>query len=71
MELKAQKGEMRATIHVKRKATGKTETYQVVGHQDPEKLKEIVASHNEHNKSKTIHGSAGGIVGEGSKMNNI
>jgi len=30
-ELKAREGELKAVIHVTRKETGKTETYQVVG----------------------------------------
>jgi hypothetical protein len=42
-ELKGQPGELRMTIHITRKATGKVETVELVGHSDPEKLAEIVA----------------------------
>lgn len=40
--LKGQPAEVRAVIHIKRAATGKTETYELIGHTDPEKLKEIM-----------------------------
>ena len=40
-------GELRATITVKRKATGLEETYEIIGHADPEKLKEILQKHRE------------------------
>jgi hypothetical protein len=53
----AQPGELRATIHVTRAATGKVETFQLIGHSDPEKLKEIMRNHRHH-------GTAGGLVGE-------
>lgn len=46
-ELKGVPGELRATIHITRKATGKVETVELVGHADPEKLKEILK--NERN----------------------
>lgn len=59
--LKVQPGELRATIHVKRKATGKTETFEIVGHSDAEKLKEILAA-------RRHHGSAGSLVGQGSNL---
>ena len=35
-ELKGQPGELRATIHITRKATGKVETYELVGQVSPE-----------------------------------
>lgn len=41
-DLKATGGELRATIHVTRKATGKVETFEIIGHTDPEKLKELL-----------------------------
>lgn len=41
-DLVGQPGELRLTLSIKRKSTGKVETYEVVGHSDPEKLKEIV-----------------------------
>lgn len=41
--LTAQPGELRATIHITRKETGKVDTVELVGHPDPEKLKQILA----------------------------
>lgn len=35
-ELTGQPGELRATVHVTRKATGKVETYELVGHVMPQ-----------------------------------
>lgn len=40
-------GEFRFTVTVKRAATGKEEQYEMIGHSDPEKLKEILAKHRE------------------------
>ena len=40
-ELQGQVGELRFTVEVKRKETGKTETYEMVGFLDESKLKEI------------------------------
>ena len=37
-------GELRMTVEVKRKATGLVEKYELVGHADPDKLKEILAA---------------------------
>jgi len=45
VQLTPEPGELRATIHIKRKETGKVEMYEIVGHKDPEKLKEILANH--------------------------
>ena len=42
--LQGQPGELRMTIEIKRAATGKVETVELVGHADPEKLKEIIAA---------------------------
>lgn len=39
-QLHAQPAVMRATIHITRKATGKVETYELVGTVPPEKEKE-------------------------------
>ena len=44
MNLQGQPGELRMTIEIKRKETGKVETFELVGHADPEKLKEIMAA---------------------------
>lgn len=46
MGLQGQPGELRMTIEIKRKETGKIETVELVGHADPEKLKQILE--NEH-----------------------
>ena len=40
--LQGQPGELRMTIEIKRKDTGKVDTVELVGHADPEKLKEII-----------------------------
>jgi hypothetical protein len=37
-ELKGQPSELRFTVTIKRAATGKTETYDMVGHANPEQL---------------------------------
>lgn len=55
-EVKGKPGELRATIHVKRKATGKVETFEVVGTTTPPAPKE--------------HGAAGAITGPASKLTN-
>jgi hypothetical protein len=39
-------GELRATIHVTRKDTGIVETYNVIGHPDPEILKKLIEESN-------------------------
>lgn len=59
MDIPGLKGELRATIHVRRAATGKTETFEIVGHSDSEKLKELMA---EPRRSK-VHGTCGAVVG--------
>jgi hypothetical protein len=35
-------GELRATIEVTRKETGLVETYEIIGHPDPETLKKLI-----------------------------
>jgi len=60
MNITTQPGEMRATIHITRAATGQTETVELVGHSDPEKLKEILARH---------HGVAGALAAEPGGIN--
>lgn len=57
-ELSGQGGELRATIHVKRAATGKVETYEVTARTTPEQ------------HAKIMHGASGGLVGQSSKINN-
>lgn len=56
-DLNGQTGELRAVITVTRKATGKVETYELVGRTTPEQ------------HSAIVHGAHGAIVGEGSEIN--
>lgn len=56
-DLKGAGGEFRATIHITRAATGKVETYELVGRTTPEQHEKIV------------HGASGAIVGPGSGVN--
>ena len=42
MNLQGQPGELRMTIEIKRKETGKVETFELVGHADPEQLQQIL-----------------------------
>lgn len=46
--MKAENAVMRATIHIKRKETGKVETYEVVGFKEKEDLKEQDNGRNSH-----------------------
>lgn len=64
INLQAEPGELRATIHIKRAATGLTETFELVGHADPAKLAEIVANAR-RNRS---HDAAGSMAGPGSNL---
>lgn len=40
-EIKGTPGELRATVTIIRKATGKTETYELVGHATPEQDEQL------------------------------
>jgi hypothetical protein len=62
-DLKAQGGELRATIQVKRAATGIVETFEIVGHTDPEKLAALVE------QSRRVHSASGAMVGPGAGIN--
>jgi hypothetical protein len=53
MELEGPPAELRFTLTIKRAATGKVETFEMVGHSDPEKLAEVVAQP----KPEVTHGS--------------
>lgn len=70
-ELKGPGGELRATVHVTRKKTGKVETYYLVGHASPEEhaviLEEIKAGRLR--LGPVEHGSAGALAGRGATMN--
>lgn len=56
-------GELRATVHVTRAATGKTETYELVGSVNAEQEAALL-------RPKVHHGSAGTVVAEGAKLSN-
>lgn len=58
INIKVQSGELRATIHVTRKATGKVETYELTARTTPEQ------------HARIMHGASGALVGPGSEMNN-
>lgn len=52
IELSGQMGELRFTVEVKRKETGKVETYELVGFLDEDKLKELQdGGHSQHSGS--------------------
>lgn len=44
IELKGPPGELHFTLTVTRAATGKVETFEMVGHADPEELKKILGA---------------------------
>lgn len=50
IELQGQKAELRFTLEITRKETGKVEQYELIGHLDADKLKELQnGSHTQHN----------------------
>lgn len=46
IELTGQPAELRFTLEITRKETGKVEVYEMVGHADPEELKKILGAEN-------------------------
>ena len=60
--LTGQGGELRATVHVTRKETGKVETYEIVGNTTPEQHEQISKDIHE----QISHGTSGALVGQGS-----
>lgn len=46
IELTGQPAELRFTLEITRKDTGKVETYEMVGHSDPEELKKLLGADN-------------------------
>lgn len=48
-DLAGKQGEVHATITIVRAGTGKVETYELVGHTDPEKLAEIMKNKRQGN----------------------
>lgn len=63
-ELKAQTGELRATIHVLRKATGQVETYELVGAATAEQAAEIMGNVQRNR----VHGSSGALIAQQAEM---
>lgn len=63
-DLKGQGGELRATIHITRKATGITETVELVGRTTPEQHEQIMADA----RPGRVHGTSGAVVGQGAKL---
>lgn len=61
-ELKGDGGELRATIHVTRKATGKVETFEITARTTPEQHEQIMGGR--------VHVASGNIVGPGAELNN-
>ena len=64
MDLQGKGGVLRATIHVTRKATGKTETYELTGAATPEEAAALIAEM----RGTKHHGATGALVGEGAKV---
>lgn len=64
MNIQGKQGELRATVQVTRKATGKIETYELIGHTDPEQLALLLA---EARKNR-VHGAAGEVSGQGATI---
>lgn len=58
--------EVRAMIHITRAATGLVETFDIVGHSDPEKLADLAT----RTRTARAHGSVGGLVGQGAGLSN-
>ena len=56
IEIKGQPGELRFTVEIKRKDTGAVETYEMVGHADPEKLKQLLGAADGSNPLNTSPG---------------
>jgi len=44
IELQAEKAELRFTLEITRADTGKVETYEMVGHTDPEELQKLLGA---------------------------
>jgi hypothetical protein len=50
-ELQGQKAELRFTVEITRKETGLVEKYDLIGHLDEDKLKELQNGSNTHDSS--------------------
>jgi hypothetical protein len=62
--IKGEIGEVRATVQVRRAATGLVETYELVGNTTPEQHAAIMA---ELGRPK-VHGASGSVAGAGSAL---
>ena len=49
IELTGEKAELRFTLEITRAATGKVETYEMIGHADPEELQKLIGAENGSN----------------------
>jgi hypothetical protein len=47
--LQGDKTELRFTLEIVRAATGKVETFEMIGHSDPEELKKLLGAENGSN----------------------
>ena len=65
-ELKGQSGELHATIQITRKATGKVETFELVGRTTPEQHEAIMADM----QRGRVHGASGEMSGQGATLKN-
>lgn len=65
-DIQGPRGELRATLHITRKATGKTETVEIVGHTDPEQHAAFVAALAKNR----MHDASGEMSGPGAGVNN-
>lgn len=65
MDMKARTGELRCTLTVTRKATGKIETYELVGNATPEQAGAILGDA----KRNRVHGSTGALAAQPSDIN--
>lgn len=63
-DLKGTGGELRMTIDITRKATGKTETVELVGQTTPEQHAQITGQA----RRNRVHGASGALVGPGSSL---
>jgi hypothetical protein len=57
-DLKGPGGELHATVQIKRKTTGKVETYELVARTTPEQ------------HARIMHGASGAMVGQGAAVSN-
>jgi hypothetical protein len=54
-EMVGQAGELRATVQVTRKATGKVEEYEMVGYLSPEQHEQLMSEFNQKEQQNGTH----------------